>query len=428
MYDLLSAVLVWVIGLIETPEYLNPAYQRVVGEPGSILHGFLVIDEFISGRGTGGIRCTANVTLNEVARLAREMTLKFAFLRLPSGGAKAGLVLPNDITDEDRERRCIEFGSAIADLIQQKKYVGGLDMGTTARDFELIMTGAGVAPKVDHRSSGIDSNFYTALTVYASADALLHARNRSLRNTSVLVEGIGKVGSNLLRLFDAAGARIVGVSTLAGFICDDKGLQVDELLKLRNEFGDNFVTKVPGIPCQPPSELFEMEADLLVPGGGADSINENNLGKLKTRWIVPIANICASRAIENLMYERGIEYIPGFVSNIGGIFCWYLGRLSPEARDALIRDGFKRKVSRLIAMADQESISIAEMARRLSETNLISMKKIEAGDPAARRAAYLKNLSPKRIGYILGSRLLGPTWSSRSNPISRSYYYSRFFD
>jgi len=64
---------------------LKPAFHRVAGDPDSDFHGFVVIDSFVAGLGTGGVRCTETVNLDEVARLAREITFKFAFLHLPSG-------------------------------------------------------------------------------------------------------------------------------------------------------------------------------------------------------------------------------------------------------------------------------------------------------------------------------------------------------
>ena len=76
--------------MVEDIKSLKPTFHRVVGDPDSDFHGFVVIDSFVSGRGTGGVRCTETVNLDEVARLAREMTFKFAFLHLPSGGAKPG--------------------------------------------------------------------------------------------------------------------------------------------------------------------------------------------------------------------------------------------------------------------------------------------------------------------------------------------------
>jgi glutamate dehydrogenase (NAD(P)+) len=406
---------------------LEPAYQRVVGAPGTDFHGFVVIDRIVAGRGTGGVRFTDSVTLDEVARLAREMTFKFSFLHLPSGGAKAGLVARPELSPEQRQDIFLRFGEAIGDLIRDRKYVSGLDMGTGPDDLAAIMSGAGQPTEPGSGKSDINSSFFTALTVFVTAEALLEARGRQLDHTSVLLEGVGKVGSHLLKLLDSAGARVVGVSTRSGGVYSAGGLDVDKILKARTEHGDDFVKKLAGCDQLPAAELYTRSADLLIPGGGADSLHEQNVGQIKSRWIVPIANICASEEIERQLFRAGIEFIPGFVTNSGGVFCWYLGRLSSKAREDIIRDRFKARIARLIEAADRSGRSIPETARDIAARNLTAMQDAEKGKLLARVAALGNKLSPKRLVYSIGSRLFGGSWSRESNFVVRSYYDARYF-
>jgi len=406
---------------------LKPAFHRVAGDPDSDFHGFVVIDSFVSGRGTGGVRCTEAVNLDEVARLAREMTFKFAFLHLPSGGAKAGLVAPPGISPEERLNHFHRFGEAIGDLIREGKYVGGQDLGTSPADIEAIMSGAGVPVHPDSSESEIDSNYFTALTVFTTAQALLEARGQHLQNTSVLLEGLGKVGGHLIRLLRDAGAKVVGVSTLAGAIYNEKGFDVDDVLQARSESGDEFVTDFRHCEHLPSTELFLKPADLLIPGGGADSLNEQNVGRINARWIVPIANICASSEVEGKMYRSGIDFVPGFVSNSGGVFCWYLGRLTRDAREGIIRDRFKARIGRLVQAADKSGRSIPDTARNIAHRNLMAAQRLERGEPAARLVSLGHKLSPRRVGFAIGSKLFGRNWGRTSNLIVRSYFDARYF-
>jgi glutamate dehydrogenase/leucine dehydrogenase len=406
---------------------LNPAFYRVVGDPDADVHGFVVIDSFVSGRGTGGVRCTESVTLDEVARLAREMTYKFAFLHLPSGGAKAGLVAPPGLTPEERLNLFHEFGKAIGDLIRDGKYVGGLDMGTSVSDIETIMSGAGAPIHAESSNPEIDSNYFTALTVFVTARALLEARGRQLEDTSILLEGLGKVGSHLLRLLGDAGARIVGISTLCGAIYNEDGLDTDEILLASAKSGDAFVTEFPGCEHLAATDLFLKPADLLIPGGGADSLNEQNVDHIKASWIVPIANICATADIEARLHRRGIEFIPGFVSNSGGVFCWYLGRLSEETRETIIRDRFKARITRLVRAADESGQSIPDAAREISHRNLAAMQRLDNGDTTARLISLAYKMSPMRLGYVIGAKIFGGRWGRTPNILVRSYYDARYF-
>ncbi len=53
--------------------------------------GYLVIDSFIRGRSFGGVRMMPDIDEAEVRDLARAMTLKYGFLGVALGGAKAGV-------------------------------------------------------------------------------------------------------------------------------------------------------------------------------------------------------------------------------------------------------------------------------------------------------------------------------------------------
>ena len=119
--------------------------------------------------------------------------------------------------------------------------------------------------------------------------------------------------------------------------------------------------------------------------------------------------------------------MPGFVSNSGGVFCWYLGRLSKIARDNLLRDRFKARVMRLVLQADRTGKSLPDLAREIALRNLSAMQRLENGGFAARASALLHKLSPKRLGYVLGSRLFGSRWGRNANLFVRSYYDSRYF-
>lgn len=85
-------------------DHISPPFRRVIdlNVPGA--EAFVVIDSHLGGGGTGGIRMGESVTLEEVADLAHEMTLKFAWLNIPRGGAKAGIACKNDITEAERKQ------------------------------------------------------------------------------------------------------------------------------------------------------------------------------------------------------------------------------------------------------------------------------------------------------------------------------------
>lgn len=94
---------------------------------GDCLTGWVVVDSLDHDTALGGTRMTANVTLSEVQRLARGMTEKLSLVRLPIGGAKAGIV-----SGRDRCTTLREFGRLVGPILRGGVHLG-CDMGITLR-------------------------------------------------------------------------------------------------------------------------------------------------------------------------------------------------------------------------------------------------------------------------------------------------------
>src|SRR6185312_7803361 len=79
------------------------------------MRGVLVIDNTARGMGKGGTRMSPFVTVEEIARLARVMTWKWAACDLYFGGAKAGIV--GDPSGPDKTRVLRAFARALANEV-----------------------------------------------------------------------------------------------------------------------------------------------------------------------------------------------------------------------------------------------------------------------------------------------------------------------
>jgi glutamate dehydrogenase/leucine dehydrogenase len=96
-------------------------------------------------------------------------------------------------------------------------------------------------------------------------------------------------------------------------------LDVDRLLVLRQEYGDEAVRHYPHGKLLARNKLFTLPVDILIPGARPDAINSKNVERLQARLVVPGANIPFTRAIANQLSGRGIGVVPDFVSNGGGV-------------------------------------------------------------------------------------------------------------
>lgn len=106
---------------------LGPAKVLLVNNRKLGLRGIVVVDNVACGAAIGGVRMAADVTIGEVFRLARAMTLKNAAAGLPHGGGKAGIVAAPTLAIDAKEELVRAFATAIRDLVD---YVPGPDMGT----------------------------------------------------------------------------------------------------------------------------------------------------------------------------------------------------------------------------------------------------------------------------------------------------------
>ena len=106
---------------------LGPAAIVLLRNAVTGVEAIVVVDNVAAGPAIGGVRMAPDVTVEEVARLARAMTLKNAAARLPHGGGKAGIIADPLMSPSDKEAAVRWFARSIRGLDQ---YIPGPDMGT----------------------------------------------------------------------------------------------------------------------------------------------------------------------------------------------------------------------------------------------------------------------------------------------------------
>ena len=326
--------------------------------------GFVIIDRTVHGVASGGVRLAPDVSVDELAALARSMTFKWAFLGLPLGGAKGGIRADAGLQGVERDALMHAFGQAIAPLVRSRVYLPGIDLGTTLDDLRAIMTGAG-SPLP---SAQIDGSLCTALTVFESIRQVVRFSGHELAGLTIALEGFGKVGSRLALLLDQAGARLTALATVDGMVADPGGLDVPLLLRLKEAHGDPLVNHLEGRPRLPAEQLVTQPADVLVPGARPWVIREDNVDRVEARWIVPIANAPITPLAEARLADRQVVVVPDFVANCGGIFSGELlaNGFGLDDGRALIEGEFARLLVELLQQAARSGRRLADEARALA--------------------------------------------------------------
>jgi glutamate dehydrogenase (NAD(P)+) len=313
--------------------------------------GFVVFDLPGVPVSAGGTRLAPDVSVAEVALLARAMTYKFAALGQQVGGAKAGV--RGDPADRaGRDALMARFCAAIGPLADAGRFLTGPDMGTAEEDFAPLRERRAVPAAIRAVVDGVPfEDVLTGYGVAAAAETALRARwDGGWDGRSVAIEGFGKVGGGVAREVIRRGGRVVGVSTLAGCVADPAGLDVERLLELRREHGDACVVRY-GRPAGPPGLLFTaMNADVVVPGTRPGTIGGRAAGLLPpgVRVIAPAANVPYTAEGAEVLRGRGIVALPDFVCNAGAVIGY---RSAADATPAQVLASVDATITELIGAA-----------------------------------------------------------------------------
>ncbi|MEK7610556.1 MAG: Glu/Leu/Phe/Val dehydrogenase [Patescibacteria group bacterium] len=293
--------------------------------PGFDVWGFLVIDNTMLGPGKGGIRMTPTVSEEEVAKLARAMTLKNALAGIAFGGAKAGLALDPRARPATEVKKIIEWFARELKPLIPNRYIAGPDINTTEREMAWFVgaikdrRGATGKPK---RLGGLPHELGS--TGYGVALATLEAlrfKKIETRNATVAVEGFGNVGQFAAKFLSEQGTKIVAVSDSKGAIYNPAGLDLKKLMASKKQSGS--VINYPDGEKLPGAKIFELETDVLIPAALPDVITNANAEHVRAKIIVEGANIPIAPAVEATLHQNGILIVPDIVANAGGVISSY---------------------------------------------------------------------------------------------------------
>ena len=306
-------------------------------EPRSAMRAVLVIDHTQFRYAAGGVRMLPDISLREMTLLARAMTYKMAWLDLNAAGAKAGIWY--DAASQDREAVLRAFGQAAAPLLLSRAYMCGVDMGTSFEDIELIRAAAGLepeaAPLADKRLGGLTmEELVTGYGVIKAARRAAELTGRNLDECTLAIEGFGKVGAGCLCQAAEEGLRVVAISTLAGTRYDERGLDARRLFELREECGDDAVTRYAEGELLAKEALYVLPVDVLIPGSRTHTITADVARTVAASLIVPAANVPLTPEADAILYQRRVTVVPDFVANAGGLLLAAVGTMGGGEKEA----------------------------------------------------------------------------------------------
>lgn len=324
------------------------------------LKGITCIHNTTLGPALGGTRlwdyASEDDASEDVMRLARAMTYKNAVAGLNIGGGKTVLIgNPEKVKSEAYWRA---FGRYVQSL--NGRYITAEDVNTNPDDMDYI------AMETNHitglrRTSG-DPSPFTAFGTYQGIKAACFEKfgSSSLKGLKILVQGVGNVGSYLVKHLIEEKAIV--------YIADIKQANVDKILALYD------------VLVVDPNEIFNFEYDVFAPCALGAIVNDQTIPLFKFKVLAGAANnVLKEERHGKVLADKGILYAPDYVINAGGVINVYQEILGYDKDEALRKvKKIYDKLLEIFHLAKKQNITPLDAANRIAEERLRVIKNVRS--------------------------------------------------
>jgi leucine dehydrogenase len=319
---------------------------------------YICVHSTLRGPAAGGIRLKSYGSpleaLRDGMRLSSAMTLKMAICDAPLGGGKSVIAVDPAMPASQRPRVLERYAELLGSL--RGTYYGAPDMNTGPDDMDFIHERS---PYVfcrtrEHGGSG-STTPATALGVFHGivATAQYAFGSRELAGRTVLVQGVGGVGGELVGLLLDAGAKVIVSDVVAERVA--------------------VLVKDAGVAAVPPESAATPECDIFAPCAVGGVLNERSIPELRCAAVAGGANNQLETPQDDArLKQRGIAYAPDFVVNAGGVLHGVGLELWDwdEARVAGAVERLGDTLLDVFATADSEGIGTQAAAELLARSKL----------------------------------------------------------
>jgi glutamate dehydrogenase (NAD(P)+) len=209
------------------------------------------------------------------------------------------------------------------------------DMGTNAQIMNWIMdtymNTVGFAHKQENRGvvtgksiacgGSLGRDKATAQGLVFLLDQWAADNDFDLSSATYTLQGFGNVGGHTARLLDTVGARCLAVADHAGAVHHGGGLAVAELARWVDSNGS--VTGFPGGEALDPHELFDIEADIIIPAAIEGAIDVDVAPRIRARLVAEGANGPVDPDAGEILRGNGVAILPDILANSGGVIVSY---------------------------------------------------------------------------------------------------------
>lgn len=307
-----------------------------------VFTGYRVRYNDVRGPTKGGIRFAPSVDEQEVTNLAFWMTLKCAIMGVPFGGGKGGVTVnTKELSKMELERLSRSYIRHIADFIgpdvdipAPDMYTNPMIMGWMMDEYSSIKrqySPAVITGKPIPLGGSKGRDEATARGVYFIIKQLEKENAWQPEKTRVAVQGFGNAGQHVANLLYQDGYKVVAVSDSKGGVLQEEGLNVPEVIAVKNERTDEqaaygkaqLCELVDASACITNENLLELDVDILIPAATEDQIHKDNADKIKAKYIFEAANGPTTFEADEILNKNGVTVIPDIFANSGGVTVSY---------------------------------------------------------------------------------------------------------
>ena len=280
----------------------------------------------------GGIRFHQDVCLGEVTGLAALMMIKNSVMGLPYGGGKGGVsVDPNKLSRTEKQNLTRRYTSELGTMIGPTKDIPAPDVGTDAQTMAWMMDTYSqeqgfaqpgvVTGKPVEIGGSLGRAGATGLGVVYVTERALDRIGKSMKGTTIAIQGFGNVGSHAAQYAHERGSKIIAVSDVSGAIFNGDGLDIPELLEYVKT--NKILAGYPRAQKISNEDLLLLDCDVLFPCALENVITAKNADRVRARMIVEGANGPVDNEATTILHKKGVIIVPDIIANGGGVVVSY---------------------------------------------------------------------------------------------------------
>ena len=296
-----------------------------------VFTGYRIQHNGARGPYKGGVRFHPDADVEEVRALASLMTWKTALVEIPFGGAKGGVQCdPLTMSNGELNRLTRRYTQNIEHLLGVNRDIPAPDLGTNAQTMAWMMDAYGqihghtpgiVTGKPVELGGSVGRDSATGRGAIYVTTEMAKDMNMDPAGAHIVVQGFGQVGSWAARIAAEQGCTVIAVSDVDGGTFNSQGLDVEALVKLKDEGGS--VQNFKGGESISNNDLLELDCDILIPAAIDRVIHAGNAPRVKAKVIIEAANHPLTPEADDILNDRGIRIVPDILVNAGGVVVSY---------------------------------------------------------------------------------------------------------